>query len=612
MSANPFQVGLDLDDELFVNRDGQRTTVKLGDLFALLRRSAGEFAVEDFGAVGDGVTDCTVAFRGALAAAVAAGGRVTFGAGTYVLSDDLVIDGAVCLQGAGARTSFLSFPAGKRIWVKYTGAGGRAIKLEHFRYLGVNAGLSQWQATHTYAVGDRVRSVLGTLDAASLTGQHDAGLHFVCTSATGNRKSGSSEPAWSSLPGDTFTDGDLVWTVEDWSAISVESSFVTISHVDIGPVTDCGVFSHGTVTFSDPAISDGTTVDHCSISGGQGHGLYFVGSDAQLNLTMLNDIENFTRGAGIWDAGSFTSSHIGNQVVGCRASFLSTGTFATVAWMGNYHENCDVGFRVSSAGVWLNGTGNASAHNASRGYDVNGVLGDMSFSDDNDPPWTRSISGEDVVFRSGDILLTTTAWDAVTDPGGRWGPRFSNANFDAYHLSGARSTLGPNRFILPTGFFLGTQAVATSDHPPSSSDLSPAVNRLWNKGDIVTNTDTGASEPLFWRAAAAGGWGGGRFRSARAWASADGVVGVGEGIEPSSANTYVYRATRFEVKVDGVWVTDNRLYQSLSSSEPTWPVVVGNTVTELVDSTHRIVWTCHGNVGMSWEECGVRSGTVTT
>src|SRR5579884_1881578 len=63
------------------------------------------YDVKAYGAKGDGATDDTAAFRAALAAVPAAGGRVVVPAGQYVLSGPLSLgDKPVVIEGCGWRT----------------------------------------------------------------------------------------------------------------------------------------------------------------------------------------------------------------------------------------------------------------------------------------------------------------------------------------------------------------------------------------------------------------------------------------------------------------------------------------------------------------------------
>jgi hypothetical protein len=65
--------------------------------------------VKDYGAVGNGTTDDTVAIRNALnAASVAGGGIVLFPTGNYLLSSTIQIITPVILLGSGEQSTILT------------------------------------------------------------------------------------------------------------------------------------------------------------------------------------------------------------------------------------------------------------------------------------------------------------------------------------------------------------------------------------------------------------------------------------------------------------------------------------------------------------------------
>lgn len=69
-------------------------------------------SVKDFGAVGDGVTNDTVAVQAALDSAASQKKRVYIPAGVYQLSDRITCAGNVSVQGDGKNLSVLSWPSG--------------------------------------------------------------------------------------------------------------------------------------------------------------------------------------------------------------------------------------------------------------------------------------------------------------------------------------------------------------------------------------------------------------------------------------------------------------------------------------------------------------------
>lgn len=68
----------------------------------------GYFDVTDYGAVGDGTTDCTTAFQQAISAAqLASGGIVFVPSGTYVISDQLFLGTGISVLGQGSEASII-------------------------------------------------------------------------------------------------------------------------------------------------------------------------------------------------------------------------------------------------------------------------------------------------------------------------------------------------------------------------------------------------------------------------------------------------------------------------------------------------------------------------
>jgi hypothetical protein len=119
-------------------------TTITGALPRLISDGFGDFiSVKDFGAIGDGVTDDTVAIQAALTALTASGGGVlNFPKGTYIVSSALVINAPIRLQGDGAGyISWGAYPTATiGTTIKYTGSASTSLKV--ITFLDINGGSS--------------------------------------------------------------------------------------------------------------------------------------------------------------------------------------------------------------------------------------------------------------------------------------------------------------------------------------------------------------------------------------------------------------------------------------------------------------------------------------
>ncbi len=121
------------------------------------------FDVTDFGAVGDGSTDDTVAIQAALDAADTAGGGTTFlPLGTYIVSATVTIPGGVSLTGVGRGVSIIKVPdgadSGSSFDILTTELSGADHYMAHFTVDGNRQNNTGWNPIGESVYGLSVRS----------------------------------------------------------------------------------------------------------------------------------------------------------------------------------------------------------------------------------------------------------------------------------------------------------------------------------------------------------------------------------------------------------------------------------------------------------------------
>jgi hypothetical protein len=596
--------------------------------------------VADLGAAGDGSTDDTWAFRAALGV-LGPAGTLYCPPGTFKLSRSLIPDKPVTIQGAGmgagagtATVLWFSQP-GTGIRLRHasqTGGRGDAESscVRDLTLLGVRWPIAEWQPGHVYSAGDLVRSRLVPLSRAGdprpgdtppgTPWQEDSALHYRCVR---NGTSGAEQPPWVPEAGVEIPDGDAGggggcrWIAEDWSGITISTAFCTVERCRINEVTDNGIFVAG----ERGAIADNAVIRQCIFSGGDGHGIFLHGADANAAMTLANAFYSYQRGAGIYDASSLSNVHIGNAVNACRRGYLSNAGTAQTVWIANYTESDSGPLLVPGSHLWLSGQTSESAAPESTGLRFEGKAWwgplKVTFKQPNKPQLTRVLGGDhlDGFARVGDqVTWDEFITDDPDDPGAYFSMRWNGRpDQTARELTSERSVWGPNRFRFPQGFFLGRNGnelrqlwITTFPRAPAADARHWVRTRLWRVGDTVLNQNVGPEEPLGWRAARQGGWGGGRHYDARAWMPGAGPICIGDGIEPPVANGKVYRLKEFQVRdtPTSVWRRDDRLTANLSAGGPAdgWPPDDDAQVFEDLDDTHRIEWQCWGDVGMTWAE----------
>lgn len=615
----------------------------------------GHFDPSDFGAVPE---DNTAAAANAVAlaamlSAMPGGATAVFQPGTWYTNENFIISTPIVVRGTSRNNCFLNFTvAGKgvRLYHEWMSAAPGSI-YAHFTDMHVSctkSSLAEWQAGHAYVVGDRVRSklrALATTGASPTFGsryQHDHGFHMRCIQAgtSGTYATANAQPTWSIVPegagnaGDEQTvDGGCIWATEDWSGISVSANLVHVERNIITNPTDNGiaVFGFAVRTLADVAVISGNLC-----LSGDGNGIHNTGYDANASLFASNTCNGFERGAIIHDDGALGNHHEMNNGATCRRSYFSSNPTPNHTWMNNYFEN-DCGpvcFLDDGPSIWISGQGTTFAPETTcTRFDGNRWVGGLIMRTV-DQKTTVMFGGSNYRERligpanAGGGMIEPFVADDGADPstGGYWskqalggvGPRLEDTLDES-------SLYGPFRKRFPTGFFLGTEVASPARRqiffvahktPPGPGDLTYLGRLLWRKGDVVMNSlagDIGVSPG--WVAARNGGWGGGVYSSVRTWSASRANVLVGEGLEPSVANGFVYRLLRYEVLVSAVWVRDDNVFGAvgtISGTEPTWPTTLGTTVTDTIDGTHRIIWECWGPVGMTWSEMPKPTSQITT
>jgi len=593
--------------------------------------------------LGSGSTDAFSAIQAAIDE-VADGGEVYLppAASVYRVSSNLSIDKPIIFSGAGLFASYIQFDQGAGFRVS---SGAARYEQRGIRADGVRVDHPDFPLDADVSVGQRFRSKLEAIGSQGDNGsfparEADFGLHVLCTQSG---HTSATHPAWASDAGATFTSGTAEFVVEDWSILTIKTTFVSIHHCAFNFATDCPIFVRGDGTSS---VSDGVSISHCQIAWANGHGIYCVGADAQLSYFEHNEIGELSRGAGIYDSGFFNSHGVLNQVTVARWPYVTTGQVAATKWDNNYFEACETGIWIGPSAKWSGGWPPLLSSPSTEDPRSKGVADDNLFRrggvvylDSNDPPFRHGIGERSSIqsveswFRDGDHFGGVSSWvlGDSEDPDGFLRFAWDGLAADVMEeMTGGRSIFGPYRRRYPQGFLLGRtesgrrQTLVTNlDHPPDSSDINLTRQNLYRPGDLIINTETGPTDVFAWKANKKGGWGGGRqYNGGRIWIAATGDIAIGEGIEPSTPNGKVFRLSRFELETSpGVWARASIYKCTLSSTEPTWDPVDGHETTEqlplgsiVAGETHRIVWECYADVGMTngWSTYAARTGTVST
>lgn len=242
---------------------GSSTETLLGALGVVAGPLVYNVKSDEYGALGDGVTDDAVAISAAVSAATAAGGIVFFPPGTYHVATSISVPARVSLLGCGSSASILSRAAVAGEAIIFTGSGSYA---------------KQWM------VGLRVQVETGSDDASVLVasaarvaishcylgGSNDTGpaISLVSTSTTEMTVTDCTlVTAGTALPAVLHADGAKSFLLHNCKLIASNAAFASAT----------GLVSAKTIKCVD-CVFDGSAVSAGAFS-------YFVSNSTTLNAS---------------------------------------------------------------------------------------------------------------------------------------------------------------------------------------------------------------------------------------------------------------------------------------------------------------------------------------
>lgn len=318
---------------------------------------------EAFGAVGDGVTDCTVAVQAAIdavmgATGAGAGGIVEFGCGRFLISGSLVIrnDGAssnprqpylrLTGQGAGANGRWLSPLSGAAtvLDLRYNASvakidtrGQGLLEIDHLMLYdgGSDAAAFVFTTNTTLRIHDS--TFMGTASGASAVND---GIILGGTSASGFATLASTAPfqGYGTIIKDNFFSQMRRCVVCQSAANNIQLVTNTVSN-------DCGSATAGDGAFMIMGVGDSA------------RGNYFAGNlievtNYQYGIVCAANNHGFY-GNGIWDKGVGTLGAYnfagggGNIVIGYHESTFGSSVFMN-AGASNFLVDTNAGARYST------------------------------------------------------------------------------------------------------------------------------------------------------------------------------------------------------------------------------------------------------------------------
>ena len=548
------------------------------------------FNVRDFGAVGDGKTDDSLAFATAIAAMPTPDGFTIYVPwGTYRLESDWVIDRGVNVVGAHRLGSVLAFAAGTSM--RFNSLGVRTVTpISTVKQLWIRCEklpVGDWQRRTPYSVGDLV---YGTLSY----GSQRNGFHYRCS------RPGTSDafrpPNWGSANHSGATVGDGPDGLE-WTAVSspciYSSRPVHIEDVYAEGATDSGIHLEGSDALHGSCNSSVITYVYCANNGG--HGVHIIGGEAQ-GCCVENSLFTGNGGYAIADQGFFSNVLKSNLAEANAYAYLCNNGADDAGkpslWLGNYVETGQGPSTLISPCIYLGGSSDLSGFdsNTNATVEAEGLFKNMSIDTSEIqlllgkavyPSLARDVYG----FReSSSPFIHSLSFDRIEQAFQLiWAN--STANAIAYEITGYLNEDGRNLLRFPDGIWIGRgtsrRRFVIRSAMPSDTDPTSPVSRLWRQGDRIYHDDPVPGGPEGWVCTATGGWGGGSRYTARTFASGL-IVSPGDAIEPTTSTGYVYRAKSLA----------GGAYALTTSTEPTWPTSIGATVTDSAG----IMWECFGAV----------------
>lgn len=293
---------------------------------------------EDFGAIGDGSTDCANAFDAIVAAMPDTGGRIALAAGAnYFLSRSWhitkpsIVEG--CGNGFGPAASRFHLAAAASIVIDTTASspfatqpGGGGSVLKNFLIVGTYPAV--WQASHAYTVGQVVMTPKAWGGFTQLV--------YVCTGAG---TSDSAAPAFTlrddalgyNTEGVTFTDGGVTWKAVSSPGIWFKNKCL-IDDVYILQCPGDGIYGYGYISIAPSTGCSTFQIHNCSQQLNLGRGIYIEGSDANGGHISGNLAQNN------WSGGYFDNSDIGNLWSADLTEANGVGVWSTGNTFTNFNQ----------------------------------------------------------------------------------------------------------------------------------------------------------------------------------------------------------------------------------------------------------------------------------
>lgn len=327
------------------------------DVLKLRPSPPGWFNVRDFGAVGNGSTDDSLAIRKAIVAAKQyassgdsvginlSGGVVYFPPGSYRCAARIPVDGPVTLQGATGRSQL----------------GGTVLMFDQDLDLKQSNGLV-WVTRNTNAStftrADNTAYDLNSIVKSSA----DDGRTFRCETAG---TTAGTEPAGmtGASVGDEITDGSVTWVCESatgYSGVYSSGDHAVINDIAVAQVRGTNrnnlLFAVGILVESQQVTLHNIGVDNIS-----GHGVEITGATGYTNANNwhISGTCRISRcdGYGIFvhdgesNAGTFSGSL---DVSGCKSWGIREKSFLGNAWTGGIHLAGNGAFYSVPYGDWVN------------------------------------------------------------------------------------------------------------------------------------------------------------------------------------------------------------------------------------------------------------------